>query len=268
MKKVLTILIVLIGITGAANSQCDLKMKEQLIAKSKADGCDYLKDFSFELGEYSKTMLYKLILQKNVIYRIYLGSPSIENSEIEFSLLNYRKAELKKMKLKNKILSFDFQPDSSGIFELIMNSLNNEKVCAILLFCLKEHLPPSGAKPNPVNTANNSLAPVYLVTDEKPEFKVGDDNAFMKWVEENYKVPEIVNQKNITGKVYVNFIVDTEGKVTDVKITRGVDYEVDVSVAEFIKTCPVWEKPGKLKGKPVRTYLLFPVTIKPQAKSN
>lgn len=267
MKKVLTILIVLIGITGTANSQCDLKMKEQLIAKSKADGFTYIKDFSFEFDEYTKSKFCNLVLQRNTNFRIYLGSSSIGNPEIEFSLLNYKKAELKKVKLRNEIISLDFQPDSSGIFEFNLNSLNNDRVCTILLLSFKK-LPPSGAKPNPVNTVNNSLAPVYLVTDEKPEFKVGDDNAFMKWVEENYKVPEIVNQKNLRGNVYVNIIVDTEGKVTDVKITRGVDYEVDVSVAEFIKTCPVWEKPGKLKGKPVRTYLLFPVTIKPRAKPN
>lgn len=262
MKRVLIMLVISIGIISSATSQCDLKLKEQLIAKSKADSFNYIKDFSFEFDAYTKSKFCNLVLQRNTIFRIYLGSSSTENPEIEFSLLN-KKVELKKLKLRNEIISFDFQPDSSGIFELNLKSLNNDKVCVTMLLAFKR-LPPPLSKIKPVKQVPNINGPAYLVTDEMPEFVVGGDkNAFYNWIKANFKMPEIVNKKNLKGSVIVNFIVDTHGNVTEAKVIKGIDPDVDASVINFFKTCPKWEKPGKLKGENVRTILALPVYIKP-----
>lgn len=99
----------------------------------------------------------------------------------------------------------------------------------------------------------------FMVVENMPEFP-GGDAGLMKYIQKNVKYPPIAKEYNITGKVYVSFIVDKSGSVTDVKIARGVDKSLDAEAVRVVKSLPKY-KPGKQRGKAVRVMFTIPINF-------
>jgi protein TonB len=99
----------------------------------------------------------------------------------------------------------------------------------------------------------------FMVVENMPEFP-GGDLGLMKYIQKNVKYPAIAKEYNITGKVYVSFIVDKSGKVTNVKIVRGVDKNLDAEAVRVVKSLPKY-KPGKQRGKAVRVMFTIPINF-------
>ena len=99
----------------------------------------------------------------------------------------------------------------------------------------------------------------FMVVENMPEFP-GGDAGLMKYIQKNVKYPPIAKEYNITGKVYVSFIVDKSGSVTDVKIVRGVDKSLDAEALRVVKSLPKY-KPGKQRGKAVRVMFTIPINF-------
>ena len=98
-----------------------------------------------------------------------------------------------------------------------------------------------------------------MVVENMPEFQ-GGDLGLMKFIQENVKYPEKAREYNITGKVFVSFIVDKQGNVTNVKIVRGVDKNLDAEAKRVVSSLPKY-KPGKQRGKPVRVMFTIPINF-------
>ena len=99
----------------------------------------------------------------------------------------------------------------------------------------------------------------FMVVENMPEFP-GGDLGLMKYIQKNVKYPAIAKEYNITGKVYVSFIVDKKGSVTNVKIVRGVDKNLDAEAMRVVKSLPKY-KPGKQRGKSVRVMFTIPINF-------
>lgn len=99
----------------------------------------------------------------------------------------------------------------------------------------------------------------FMVVENMPEFP-GGDLGLMKYIQKNVKYPPIAKEYNITGKVYVQFIVDKSGIVTNVKVVRGVDKNLDAEAVRVVKSLPKY-KPGKQRGKPVRVMFTIPINF-------
>ena len=99
----------------------------------------------------------------------------------------------------------------------------------------------------------------FMVVENMPEFP-GGDLGLMKYIQRNVKYPPIAKEYNITGKVYVSFIVDKSGAVTNVKIVRGVDKNLDAEALRVVKSLPKY-KPGKQRGQPVRVMFTIPINF-------
>ena len=99
----------------------------------------------------------------------------------------------------------------------------------------------------------------FMVVENMPEFP-GGDLGLMKYIQKNVKYPPIAKEYNITGKVYVQFIVDKSGTVTNVKVVRGVDKNLDAEGVRVVKSLPKY-KPGKQTGKPVRVMFYIPINF-------
>ena len=99
----------------------------------------------------------------------------------------------------------------------------------------------------------------FMVVENMPEFP-GGDLGLMKYIQKNVKYPAIAKEYNITGKVYVSFIVDRSGSVTNVKIVRGVDKNLDAEAMRVVKSLPKY-KPGKQRGKSVRVMFTIPINF-------
>ena len=99
----------------------------------------------------------------------------------------------------------------------------------------------------------------FMVVENMPEFP-GGDLGLMKFIQKNVRYPAVAKEYNITGKVYVSFIVDKSGFVTNVKIVRGVDKNLDAEALRVVKSLPKY-KPGKQRGKPVRVMFTIPINF-------
>ena len=99
----------------------------------------------------------------------------------------------------------------------------------------------------------------FMVVENMPEFP-GGDLGLMKFIQKNVRYPAIAKEYNITGKVYVSFIVDKQGNVTNVKIVRGVDKNLDAEAVRVVSSLPKY-KPGKQRGKPVRVMFTIPINF-------
>lgn len=99
---------------------------------------------------------------------------------------------------------------------------------------------------------------VLTSASEMPKFQGGDIKTFEKYIQQNIVYPPTAKAKKISGKVYIRFIVDETGKVTDIKIIRGVDPLLDAEAIRVIKSSPLWIA-GKQDGKPVKIIYTIPI---------
>lgn len=98
---------------------------------------------------------------------------------------------------------------------------------------------------------------VFTVVEVMPEFP-GGANAMMKYVSENIHYPEIAKNKGIQGRVFVNFVVEKDGKVSDVKVLRGIGGGCDEEAIRVVAAMPNWT-PGTQRGEAVRVSFNLPI---------
>ena len=94
---------------------------------------------------------------------------------------------------------------------------------------------------------------------QQPGFNGGNANEFSKWVGQNLRYPEKCRQSKIQGRVTLQFTITEEGKVSDVRVLRGVNEELDKEAVRVVSGSPLWT-PGKNKnGETVPVSFTFPV---------
>ncbi len=98
----------------------------------------------------------------------------------------------------------------------------------------------------------------FQLVEEKPSFNGGDANMFSKWVNERLVYPEIAKENGVQGRVTLQFTVEKDGKVTGVKVLRGVDPSLDKEAVRVVSMSPKW-KPGKQRDRAVKVTYTFPV---------
>ncbi len=102
---------------------------------------------------------------------------------------------------------------------------------------------------------------IVLVAQFMPAFQGKDGSCFRNYVAENVSFPNDAKENEISGTVYVSFIIDKDGLVTNVEILRGVHPIIDKAVLEVIKNSPRWE-PGINNGKYVRVKYAIAIAFK------
>jgi len=90
----------------------------------------------------------------------------------------------------------------------------------------------------------------------KPDFP-GGMAKFYSYIGNNYRAPE---EEGISGKVYVTFVVEKDGSLTDIKVVRDLGHGTGAEAIRVLKKCPKWT-PGEQNGKKVRVLYSLPITI-------
>lgn len=98
----------------------------------------------------------------------------------------------------------------------------------------------------------------FVIVEDMPSFQGGDINNFRVWVQQNLKYPDVAAENGIQGRVIINFVVEPSGKVTNVKVVRGVDPSLDKEAIRVVSSSPTW-KPGSQRGKAVRVQFTIPI---------
>ena len=103
---------------------------------------------------------------------------------------------------------------------------------------------------------------IFQVVEEMPEFPGGMGEA-MKFLGKNMKYPVAAQQAKIEGRVIVQFVVERDGSVSDVKVMRGVSPELDAEAIRVVSMMPKWI-PGKQRGKAVAVKYTMPIMFRLQ----
>lgn len=107
-------------------------------------------------------------------------------------------------------------------------------------------------------TKKNNM--VYDVVEVMPQYP-GGQIAMLKYIMENIKYPKQIMEEGIQGRVTVSFIVEKDGRVSNVRLLRSVQPALDKEAIRVVKSMPKWT-PGKHNGKPVRVRFNLPVMFK------
>jgi len=109
---------------------------------------------------------------------------------------------------------------------------------------------------------DNDDSIIFIRVEEMPEFP-GGMAALGRYIAENVRYPAIAQENRIQGRVYVTFVVNKQGVVQDVAISRGVDPALDKEALRVINSLPNW-KPGKQREKPANVRYTVPINFKLQ----
>ena len=131
----------------------------------------------------------------------------------------------------------------------------NDEVGGEVLKAKEEIAAPEPPKPVEENK-------VFDVVEQMPSFP-GGMGALMSWLSQNLKYPVIAAENGVQGRVIVQFVVEKDGSITDVKVAKSVDPSLDKEAARVVGSMPHWI-PGKQNGSAVRVKYTVPVTFKLQ----
>lgn len=101
---------------------------------------------------------------------------------------------------------------------------------------------------------------VFRIVEEQPA-PIGGYSAFYEYISKKLKYPAQARRMGIEGKVFVEFIVDKDGSITDVTLMKGIGGGCDEEAIRIIKASPKW-KPGKQRGQPVKVKMTVPIVFK------
>lgn len=101
---------------------------------------------------------------------------------------------------------------------------------------------------------------IFFIVEDMPSFQGKGQDGFRQWIQQNLRYPEIAAENGISGRVFVRFVVEPTGNVSNVEVVRGVDPALDAEAVRVVKSSPKWQ-PGKQRGKPVRVSYTFPIVF-------
>ena len=101
----------------------------------------------------------------------------------------------------------------------------------------------------------------FASVEQKPSFNGGDANSFSKWVASHLNYPQKAQEAGKEGRVILGFVVDENGQVTNVKVLRSVDPDLDAEAVRVVSSSPKWEA-GQQNGQAAKVSYTFPVIFK------
>ena len=101
---------------------------------------------------------------------------------------------------------------------------------------------------------------VFMVVENMPEYPGGNE-AMFAFFAKNMKYPADAQKNKVQGRVFVTFIVDKDGAITDVQVVKPAYPSLDAEAVRLVKMMPKW-KPGTQRGVPVRVKFTLPVVFK------
>ena len=119
---------------------------------------------------------------------------------------------------------------------------------------MEEHALPPAPPSAPEETDE-----IFVVVEEPTEFPGGND-ALNRYLSKSIRYPEAAQQNGIQSRVIIQFVVEKDGSTSHIEVARGVDPALDKEAVRVVKEMPKW-KPGKQRGKPVRTKYTLPVVV-------
>ncbi|HEY0055567.1 MAG TPA: energy transducer TonB [Pedobacter sp.] len=157
------------------------------------------------------------------------------------------------------LIKYEIIIDESGkIISLREVGTKNEEIQVTQPDSIALNEPQAAIQENEGGAAPDKVYDNTLV-DIAPEY-AGGTKELARFLSTNIKYPELAKQKNVQGKVYLSFIVEKDGTLTDIKVKQGIGSGCEEEAIRVLKASEKW-KPGMIKDSPVRTYFSVPITF-------
>jgi len=101
---------------------------------------------------------------------------------------------------------------------------------------------------------------IFTIVEQQPE-PTGGMEAMAKFIQKNIRYPASARRMGVEGTVFVSFVIDKEGKISQVQTIKGISPDCDKEAMRIIQMMPPW-KPGKQNGKPVSVRFVYPLKFK------
>nr|WKN37403.1 TonB family protein [Tunicatimonas sp. TK19036] len=138
----------------------------------------------------------------------------------------------------------------------LIHVVNVDKTNRVIYVALKK----DGANFDYLSDKSKMEGDVFTVVEEQPEFE-GGMGAFYRYIGTEMTYPLEARQKGIEGRVYVQFVVERDGSLTDVQAIKGIGAGCDSEAVRVVQNAPSF-KPGKQRGKAVRVRMIMPIAFK------
>ncbi len=117
---------------------------------------------------------------------------------------------------------------------------------------------PPKPEPDPVKPKPQEEK-IFSVVEEYPSFP-GGPAALISFLNTNIRYPEPAQRANVSGRVFVTFVINADGSIQDIIITKGLGFGTDEEAVRVVNSMPKW-KPGKMSGRAVRTTCYLPINF-------
>ena len=113
---------------------------------------------------------------------------------------------------------------------------------------------------------DSDMVDVYMIVEQMPEFP-GGEAELIHYISKNIHYPQAAKEKGIQGRVFVGFVIEKDGSVSNVRNLRSVDSELDAEAMRVVESMPKW-KPGMHNGEFVRVSYQIPIFFKLEDKQD
>jgi len=122
---------------------------------------------------------------------------------------------------------------------------------------IEKNQTPPPPSPTPPPIAADYANQVFIMVETEPQFPGGED-ARTRFLQENIRYPEEARNKKIQGTVFVQFVVERDGSLSNIEVVRGIGSGADEEVIRVMQLMPNWI-PGQMRGRNVRVQFVMPV---------
>ncbi len=119
--------------------------------------------------------------------------------------------------------------------------------------------PPPPAITKPAGLGKAKEEEIFTTVEQNPEFPGGISEMY-KYIGSNIKYPSAAQRANVSGKVFVKFVVEKDGSIGDIQVLKGIGFGCDEEATRVIKSMPKWS-PGRQNGRNVRVYYTMPISF-------
>jgi protein TonB len=116
-------------------------------------------------------------------------------------------------------------------------------------------------------TTVDSTGKIFTAVEHEPQFK-GGISAFYNFLRNNMHYPENAKRNNIQGKVFISFVVEKDGSLTDIKVSKGVSEDLDTEALKVVRASSSYWNPGTQNGNPVRVAYTLPLSFSLQTEDH
>ena len=114
----------------------------------------------------------------------------------------------------------------------------------------------------PIEPDDEETIDIHITVEEQPSFP-GGTAKFYQYVASHLKYPKQAIRNQVEGKVYIKFVIDRDGSISDAEVYKGIGEACDEEALRVIKNSPKWN-PGKQRGQAVRVQMILPITFQLQ----